>query len=172
MLALAQRPQNRSLNRIAVYSIPDFHELVAFCPGCKTLETVWFSNDLAILTDYQGSCIVKYLRQWSLANAARTFHILEAKTGRYKGTQDAVYQNLRYLNKFNTEHVLILAGDHIYKMDFRQMLSFHEQAKSAVTVGVIRVPIEEAHYFNTVSAGNGGRNQRIDNQFRKEITDA
>jgi glucose-1-phosphate adenylyltransferase len=113
-------------------------------------------NELAILTDYQRSYMAKYLRQWGLANAAKTFDILEPKTGSYKGTADAVYQNLPYLNKFNTENVLILAGDHIYKMDYREMLAFNEQTKAAVTVGIIRVPIEEAHRFGTVSVGNDG----------------
>jgi glucose-1-phosphate adenylyltransferase len=74
----------------------------------------------------------------------------------YKGTADAVYQKLSYLNATNTENVLILAGDHIYKMDYREMLTFHEKTKAAVTLGVIRVPIEEAHRFGTVSLGDGG----------------
>jgi glucose-1-phosphate adenylyltransferase len=123
-----------------------------------TLSNCFYSgiNDPAILTDYQRSYMAKYLAQWGLTNAARTFHILEPKTGSYKGTADAVYQNLPYLNKFDTENALILAGDHIYKMDYREMLAFHEQAKAAVTVGVIRVPIEEAHRFGTVSVDDGG----------------
>jgi glucose-1-phosphate adenylyltransferase len=113
-------------------------------------------NDLAILTDYQRSFMAKYLGQWGLTNALRTLHTLEPDTGSYKGTADAVYQNLPFLNKFDIENVLILAGDHIYKMDYREMLTFHEQTKAAVTVGVIRVPIEEAHRFGTVSLGDGG----------------
>ncbi len=111
-------------------------------------------NDLAILTDYQRSYMAKYLRQWGLANAVRTFHILEPEMGSYKGTADAVYQNLRYLDGLNAENVLILAGDHIYKMEYREMLAFHEQKKADVTVGVIRVPIEEAHRFGTVSVSD------------------
>ena len=113
-------------------------------------------SDLAILTDYQRSYMAKYLREWSITNAVRTFHILEPKAGSYKGTADAVFQNLAYLNNFNAENVLILSGDHIYKVDYREMLAFHEQAKADVTVGVIRVPIEEAHRFGTVSLGGGG----------------
>jgi len=113
-------------------------------------------NDLAILTDYQRYYMTGYLQQWSLANAGRTFHILEPKTGSYKGTADAVYQNLSYLNELNRENVLILAGDHIYKMDYREMIAFHEQTKADVTVGVIRVPIEEAYRFGVVSIGDGG----------------
>jgi len=113
-------------------------------------------NELAILTDYRRSFMTNYLGQWGRANGNRTIHILEPDTGSYKGTADAVYQNLSYLNGIDTENVLILAGDHIYKMDYREMIAFHEQTKAAVTVGVIRVPIEEAHRFGTVSLGDGG----------------
>jgi len=112
-------------------------------------------NDLAILTDYHRSYMARYLREWGLSNAVRTFHILEPKTGSYKGTADAVFQNLPHLNKFNAQNVLILAGDHVYKMDYREMIAFHEQTKAGVTVGVIRVPIEEAHRFGTVTLGDG-----------------
>jgi glucose-1-phosphate adenylyltransferase len=112
-------------------------------------------NDLAILTDYHRSYIAKYLRQWGLTNSGKTLHILEPKSGSYKGTADAVFQNLPYLNKLNTENVLILAGDHIYKMDYDKMLAFHEQSKAAVTIGVTKVPIEDTHRFGTVTMGDG-----------------
>jgi glucose-1-phosphate adenylyltransferase len=113
-------------------------------------------NDIAILTDYQRSYMARYLREWGLSNAVRPFHTLEPKTGSYEGTADAVFQNLPYLNKLNAQNVLILAGDHVYKMDYREMIAFHEQTKAAVTVGVIRVPIEEAHRFGTVTLGDSG----------------
>jgi glucose-1-phosphate adenylyltransferase len=113
-------------------------------------------NDLAILTDYQRSYMARYLREWRLSNAMRAFDILEPKTGSYKGTADAVCQNLPYLNKLNARNVLILAGDHIYKMNYRGMIAFHEETKADVTVGVTRVPIEEAYRFGTVSLGDGG----------------
>jgi glucose-1-phosphate adenylyltransferase len=113
-------------------------------------------DDLAVLTDYQRSYMARYIRKWSLSNGMRTFQILEPVTGSYKGTADAVFQNLPFLNKLNAQNVLILAGDHIYKMDYREMIAFHEQAGAAVTVGVTRVPIEEAHAFGTVSLGEGG----------------
>jgi glucose-1-phosphate adenylyltransferase len=108
-------------------------------------------DELAILTDYYWSYMAKYLKQWGLTNSGKTFHILQPKSGSYKGTADAVFQNLPYLNKLNTENVLILAGDHIYKMDYDKMISFHEQTKAAVTIGVIKVPIEDARRFGTVT---------------------
>jgi glucose-1-phosphate adenylyltransferase len=113
-------------------------------------------DDLAILTDYHRSYMATYLREWGQSNAMKTFHILEPKTGSYKGTADAVFQNLPHLNKLNVQNVLILAGDHVYRMDYREMIASHEQTKADVTVGIIRVPIEEAHRFGTVSLGDEG----------------
>jgi len=112
-------------------------------------------NDLAILTDYHRSYMAKYLKKWGLSSSGKTFHILEPKSGSYKGTADAVFQNLPYLNKLNTENVLILAGDHIYKMDYNKILAFHEQTKAAVTIGVTKVPIKDVHRFGTVALGGG-----------------
>lgn len=113
-------------------------------------------DDLAVLTDYQRSYMARYLRRWGLSNAIRAFHILQPMAGSYKGTADAVFQNLPFLSKLNAQNVLILAGDHVYKMDYREMIAFHEQTGAAVTVGVTRVSIEEAHRFGTVSLDDGG----------------
>jgi glucose-1-phosphate adenylyltransferase len=113
-------------------------------------------NDVAALTDYHRSYMARYLGEWALSNDMRTLEILEPKTGSYKGTADAVFQNLPHLNKLNAQNVLILAGDHVYKMDYREMIAFHERTKADATVGVVRVPIEEAHRFGTVSLGDGG----------------
>jgi glucose-1-phosphate adenylyltransferase len=113
-------------------------------------------NDIAILTDYQRSRMGRYLGEWGLSNGIRTFQILEPETGSYKGTADAVFQNLPYLNRLNPQSVLILAGDHVYKMGYRDMIAFHEETKADVTVGVTKVPIEEAHRFGTVHLSDGG----------------
>jgi len=113
-------------------------------------------SDLGVLTDYQRACMRKYLTDWAAASPVGTFHVFEPKNGSYKGTADSVFQNLAYLDKTDAKNVLILAGDHVYKMDYRPLISFHEQKKSAVTVGVIRVPIEDAHRFGTLeTAGDG-----------------
>jgi len=65
----------------------------------------------------------------------------------YTGTANAIYQNLEYMERFNPEYVLILSGDHIYKMDYEVMLDFHKQNKSECTIAVMPVPIEEAKRF-------------------------
>ena len=65
----------------------------------------------------------------------------------YTGTANAIYQNIDYMDSFNPEYVLILSGDHIYKMDYEVMLDFHKQSKAECTIAVMPVPIEEAKRF-------------------------
>ena len=65
----------------------------------------------------------------------------------YTGTANAIYQNLEYMESFNPEYVLILSGDHIYKMDYEVMLDFHKQNKAECTIAVMPVPMEEAKRF-------------------------
>ncbi|MBE5873963.1 MAG: glucose-1-phosphate adenylyltransferase [Lachnospiraceae bacterium] len=65
----------------------------------------------------------------------------------YTGTANAIYQNLEYMESFNPDYVLILSGDHIYKMDYEQMLDFHKENGSEVTIAVMPVPMEEASRF-------------------------
>ena len=68
----------------------------------------------------------------------------------YTGTANAIYQNLKYMEQFNPEYVLILGGDHIYKMDYEVMLDFHKANKADITMATIPVPMEEAHRFGIV----------------------
>ena len=115
-------------------------------------------SGIAVLTDYRCSYMAQYLNRWRMANASfMDFDILEPQRGSYKGTADAVYQNLDYLRKCDAEAVLVLAGDHIYKMDYRQMLAFHRQVKADVSVGVLPVPIEQAYRFGTVRVDSGSQ---------------
>ncbi len=115
-------------------------------------------DNIAILVDYQRFQMSDYLRRWNLTNTdVRKIDILEPEVGSYKGTADAIYQNLGYLQRCSTDRVLVLAGDHIYKMDYRNMFAFHDQVKADVTVGVIRVPIKQAHRFGTVNLDPEGR---------------
>ena len=65
----------------------------------------------------------------------------------YTGTANAIYQNLDYMESYNPEYVLILSGDHIYKMDYEVMLDFHKQNGAEVTIAVMPVPMEEAKRF-------------------------
>lgn len=68
----------------------------------------------------------------------------------YTGTANAIYQNLEYMETYNPDYVLILSGDHIYKMDYEAMLDFHKQKNADVTIAAIPVPMEEASRFGVV----------------------
>ena len=70
----------------------------------------------------------------------------------YTGTANAIYQNIEYMESFNPDYVLILSGDHIYKMDYEVMLDFHKKKGAAVTIAVMPVPMEEASRFGIVVA--------------------
>jgi glucose-1-phosphate adenylyltransferase len=70
----------------------------------------------------------------------------------YKGTANAIYQNINFIDKYDPEYVLILSGDHIYKMDYSQMLDFHKETNADATIAVIEVPLEEASRFGIMNA--------------------
>jgi glucose-1-phosphate adenylyltransferase len=129
-----------------------------FAGNCRVIDFT-LSNcvhsdlkNITVLVDYQRILMADYLMRWYATNdSICKLSILQPKSGAYLGTADAVYQNLDYLNKQPSDTVLILAGDHIYKMDYRKMLDFHRHMGSDLTVGVIRVPIEQAHRFGTLN---------------------
>jgi glucose-1-phosphate adenylyltransferase len=106
---------------------------------------------IGVLVDYQRNYMADYLKEWAAANAgSAVISVLPPEMGSYAGTADAVYRNIAYLDSPTCDRVLILAGDHVYRMDYRQMLSFHEKVQADATVGVMHVPIEEANRFGTV----------------------
>lgn len=75
----------------------------------------------------------------------------------FKGTANAIFQNISYIDSKNPDYVLILSGDHIYKMDYSAMLDFHKEKEASLTIGVIPVPIEEASRFGIMNTDQGGR---------------
>ena len=115
-------------------------------------------SDIAILVDYQRAHLTKYLERWQNDNSTKNaFDILEPSGNNfYSGSTNAIYQNLEYLRKQPVSRVLIMPSDHAYKMDYRKMLEFHDNSKADITVGVVPVPIEEAHRFGTLSLGENG----------------
>ena len=80
-----------------------------------------------------------------------------SKTEWYTGTANAIYQNLNYMETYNPEYVLILSGDHIYKMDYEVMLDFHKATNADVTIAVMPVPMEEASRFGIMVTDDIGR---------------
>jgi len=84
-------------------------------------------------------------------------YISDIVTHWYRGTADAVYQNLRFIRDQDPYLVLILSGDHVYKMDYRQLIRFHQERKADLTIAVMEVPWEEAHRFGVLSLDERGR---------------
>ncbi len=112
-------------------------------------------DTVGVLTQYQPLILNEYIgngEPWDLDRSYGGVHVLppyQAKTGGewYKGTANAIYQNLHFLNEYDSEHVLILSGDHIYKMDYSRMLAEHVEHNADCTIAVIDVPKEEASRF-------------------------
>ena len=86
----------------------------------------------------------------------------------YSGTANAIYQNMKYIDSYNPEYVLILSGDHIYKMDYEVMLDFHKQNNADVTIAVMPVPMEEASRFGIVIADEDKRIQNRICEFQEK----
>ncbi len=118
-----------------------------------------------VLTQYKPLSLMEHLdngRPWDLFGKTRLVEILPPKTGEdisdwYKGTSDAVYQNIGFIEDFAPELVLIVSGDHIYFMDYNQLRQYHEEKGADVTIGLIRVPLSQAHHFGIACTDNNGR---------------
>lgn len=116
-------------------------------------------NTVGILTQYQPLALHSYLgtgEAWDLDRRNGGVYILppyarEKGAEWYKGTADAIYQNLNFIEMINPEFVLILSGDHIYKMDYSWMIEYHKLKKAEATIGVIEVPWEEASRFGIMN---------------------
>lgn len=131
------------------YRIIDFPLSNVANSGIKTV---------GVLTQYESSALNNYIgsgRNWGLNGTNALASILpprETPRGAnwYSGTADAIYQNIDWLDKTHCEYVVILSGDHIYKMDYSKMLSFHKENDADVTIACIKVPMEEAPRFGIV----------------------
>ena len=117
-------------------------------------------HSVGILTQYESTALNNYIgsgRNWGLNGTDALASILpprETPSGAnwYSGTADAIYQNIDWLDKRHCEYVVILSGDHIYKMDYSEMLRFHKENDADVTIACIRVPMAEAPRFGIVVA--------------------
>ena len=116
-------------------------------------------DTVGVLTQYQPLVLNDYIGNglpWDLDRTYGGVKILPPYQGThsadwYKGTANAIYQNLRFIEYFDADYVLILSGDHIYKMDYAKMLRFHKKRGADCTIAVIDVPIEEASRFGIMS---------------------
>src|SRR5262245_52884923 len=113
---------------------------------------------ILVLTQYKSHSLQKHLRDaWSIYNTELGEYITpvppQMRTGEswYSGTADAIYQNLFLLERRGAEYVLILSGDHIYRMDYAAMLEYHHDARADVTVACLSVPLQEARSFGVMT---------------------
>lgn len=122
-------------------------------------------NTVGVLTQYKPFDLNQYIgngQPWDLDRLSGGVFVLppymKANQGEwYKGTANAIYQNIGFLDKYNPEYVLILSGDHIYKMDYNEMLEAHKEKGADCTIAVIDVPIEEASRFGIMNTDKKGR---------------
>ena len=117
-----------------------------------------------VLTQYKSHSLQKHLRDcWSIFNSELREYVTpvppQMRTGEswYRGTADAIYQNLYLLERSGADYVLILAGDHIYRMDYAAMLQYHRDRGADVTVACMEVQLWEARSFGVVVADSGKR---------------
>ncbi|MDE7082683.1 MAG: glucose-1-phosphate adenylyltransferase [Clostridia bacterium] len=121
-------------------------------------------DTVGVLTQYQPLVLNEYVgngQPWDLDRTFGGVHILspyEAKTDTswYKGTANAIYQNIRFMKMYDPEYVLILSGDHIYKMDYDKMLAAHKAAKADCTIACMQVPLKEASRFGILNTNKDG----------------
>ena len=118
-------------------------------------------DTVGILTQYEPHILNDHIGRgspWDLDRMDGGVTVLQPHTkkndegGWYKGTANAIYQNIPFIDKYDPENVLILSGDHIYKMDYEKMLKFHKEKDADVTIGVFNVPMKDAPSFGIMNA--------------------
>jgi glucose-1-phosphate adenylyltransferase len=115
--------------------------------------------DVAVLTQYRPHSLNGHIgngKPWDLDRSTGGVQLLQPYQGRrdeswYKGTADAVYQNLNYIRERRADLVLLLSGDHIYKMDYTAMVEFHQRNRADMTVAVMHVPLDETDRFGIMT---------------------
>lgn len=121
-------------------------------------------DTVGILTQYQPLELADYVgsgKAWDLDRLEGGVHILPPYqstdgAGWYKGTANAIYQNIQFIERYDPEYVLILSGDHIYKMDYAKMIDSHKTTGADCTISVMEVPMEEASRFGIMNAREDG----------------
>ncbi len=119
---------------------------------------------VGLLTQYRPLSLMGHVRNgesWDLIGRERGVKILPPQTGEtdsdwYKGTADAVYQNLTFIQEYAPDKVLVLSGDHIYRMDYEEMIAAHEGHGADVTIGAMPVPWDETQRFGVMVADADG----------------
>lgn len=121
---------------------------------------------VGVLTQYESILLNSYVaagRRWGLDAKDSGVYVLppreksDANLDVYSGTADAISQNIDFIDTYSPEYLLILSGDHIYKMNYARMLAFHKESKADATIAVIEVPMKEASRFGIMNTDETGR---------------
>ena len=119
---------------------------------------------VGVLTQYQPLILNEYIgngQPWDLDRMNAGVSVLppyqnSKKFDWYKGTANAIYQNIAFVDRYDPDYVVILSGDHIYKMDYSEMVTFHRDNNAACTIAEIEVPLEEASRFGILNTNEDG----------------
>ncbi len=122
-------------------------------------------DTIGVLTQYQPLVLNSYIgdgKSWDLDRMNGGIQILPpyqrvGDSEWYSGTANAIYQNIDFIDMYDPEYVLILSGDHIYKMDYSLMINYHKEKNADCTISVIDVPLKEASRFGILSSDGDGR---------------
>lgn len=125
---------------------------------------------VGVLTQYESVLLNSYVAQdekWGLDAKNSGVFVLPPREksdgfGLYRGTADAITQNIDFINQYDPEYVLVLSGDHIYKMDYSKMLESHQERKADVTIAVIEVSLKEASRFGIMNTDEDDRIYEFD----------
>ena len=121
---------------------------------------------VGVLTQYESILLNSYVaagRRWGLDAKDSGVYVLppreksDANLDVYRGTADAISRNIDFIDTYSPEYLLILSGDHIYKMNYARMLAFHKESKADATIAVIEVPMKEASRFGIMNTDETGR---------------
>ncbi len=121
-------------------------------------------DSVGVLTQYQPLELNDYIgngEPWDLDRVNGGVHILSPYqkirgTEWYKNTANAIYQNINFIDRYDPEYVVVLSGDHIYKMDYSKMLAYHKEKEAACTIAMLEVPWEEAPRFGLMMVNEDG----------------
>ena len=119
---------------------------------------------VGVLTKYQPLELNEYIgngQPWDLDSTNAGVHVLppyqkNKKSDWYKGTANAIFQNIPFIERYDPEYVVALSGDHIYKMDYSKMINYHKEKDAACTIAVYEVPLEEASRFGILNTNADG----------------
>ena len=130
---------------------------------------------VGILTRYQPLVLNEYIgngQPWDLdgmhsgVNCLSPYQAVDGADW-YSGTANAIFQNINYIDRYDPEYVVVLSGDHIYKMDYNKMLEYHKEKNAACTIAVIDVPLEEASRFGILNTHEDGEIYEFDEKPEK-----